>query len=113
MQISSDIIRGHLEVVILKLITEQDRYGYEIATEIYNRTDEKFSIKEATLYAMVQRLERKELITSYIGTKSKGSKRRYYKITTLGRAYYKEKRREWATLKTLMSRLLEETDERN
>ena len=113
MDISSDIIRGHLESIILKLILEKDRYGYEISSEIFKRTKEVFAIKEATLYALVQRLERKELITSYIGEKSHGSKRRYYTITTLGKAYYKEKMKEWYTLKLIMSQLLEEDNERN
>jgi len=111
--ITSDILRGHLESVILKLIIEKDHYGYEIASEIAKRTDNAFLIKEATLYAMVQRLEKKELITSYIGTKSHGRKRRYYKITTLGKAYFKEKLSEWEELKHIMSLLLEEDDERN
>ncbi|MFH5881965.1 MAG: PadR family transcriptional regulator [Candidatus Izemoplasmataceae bacterium] len=113
MEISSDIIRGHLEGVILKLILEKDRYGYEISSEISKRTENMFNIKEATLYALVQRLEKKELITSYIGEKSHGSKRRYYKVTTLGKAYYKEKIAEWQALKSIMSKLLEVRDERN
>lgn len=113
MPISSDILRGHLESVILKLIIEQDRYGYEIASEIAKRTNQDFLIKEATLYAMVQRLEKKELISSYIGAKSHGRKRRYYKITPLGKAYFKEKQAEWTELKHIMSLLLEENHEGN
>lgn len=107
MTISSNLIRGHLDGIILRLIIEKDRYGYEIASEIAKRTNDVFLIKEATLYALVQRLEKKELITSYIGTKSHGSKRRYYKITPLGKAYFKEKIKEWKMLKTIMSQLLE------
>ncbi len=107
MTVSSDIIRGHLDAIILKLIIEKDRYAYEISNQIRGRTKDAFSIKEATLYALVQRLEKKELITSYIGTKSHGSKRRYYKITTLGKAYYKEKIAEWVTLSDIMAQLLE------
>lgn len=107
MPISSDIIRGHLESVILKLIIEKDRYGYEISSEIQQRTQGLFIMKEATLYAMVQRLERKELIESYVGTKSQGRQRRYYRITPLGRAYFKEKIQEWEDLKSIMSMLLE------
>lgn len=113
MAISSDLIRGHLEVVILKLIIEKDRYAYEISNQITQRSKEQFSIKEATLYAMVQRLEKKALIESYIGTKSKGSKRRYYTITTLGKAYYQERLKEWQELKTVMTSLLEANDERD
>ena len=113
MAISSDLIRGHLEVVILRLILEKDRYAYEISNQITTRTNETFIIKEATLYAMVQRLEKKGIITSYVGTKSKGSQRRYYTITTLGKAYFKEKLNEWLELKTLMTTLLEENHEKN
>ncbi|MDC0558910.1 PadR family transcriptional regulator [Candidatus Izimaplasma bacterium] len=106
--IKSDIVRGHLESVILKLIIEQDRYGYEISNCISKRTDQKFQIKEATLYSIVSRLEKKDLIESYIGTKTHGKKRRYYKITALGRAYYYEKIQEWLQLKDILETLLEE-----
>lgn len=105
--INSDIIRGHLESVILKLITEQDRYGYEIANCISERTQSRFNIKEATLYSIVSRLEKKGLIESYIGEKTHGKKRRYYKITTLGNAYYYEKKQEWQELKEILNTLLE------
>ncbi len=105
--INSDIIRGHLESVILKLIIEQDRYGYEIASCISERTNNKFNIKEATLYSVVSRLEKRELIESYIGEKTHGKKRRYYKITSLGKAYYYEKKQEWIQLKEILNTLLE------
>lgn len=106
--INSDIIRGHLESVILKLIIEQDRYGYEISNCISERTNQKFLIKEATLYSIVGRLEKRDLIESYIGEKTHGKKRRYYKITSLGRAYYYEKKQEWLELKEILNTLLEE-----
>jgi len=107
--INSDLIRGHLESVILKLIIEQDRYGYEIANCIKERTNEAFIIKEATLYSIVNRLEKKELIESYIGEKTHGKQRRYYKITALGKAYFSEKKQEWIELKNILDTLLEES----
>ncbi len=107
--INSDLIRGHLEIVILKLIIEQDRYGYEIANCIKERTNQEFSIKEATLYSIVNRLEQKDLIESYIGEKTHGKKRRYYNVTALGKAYYNEKKQEWIELKNLLDTLLEES----
>lgn len=58
--LSSDTIRGHLDAIILRLIIEKDRYGYEISKEILARTDNMFEIKEATLYAVFQRLEKKK-----------------------------------------------------
>jgi PadR family transcriptional regulator, regulatory protein PadR len=104
--ISSDVVRGHVDTVILKLLLEKEMYGYEIANEIKARTQNKFEIKEATLYAVVQRLESKELISSYMGEKSHGGKRRYYRVTPLGRAYYKELIDEWRLLRQIMVEML-------
>jgi len=105
--IRSDIIRGHLDSIILRLILEEDRYGYEISKEISSRTENRFQIKEATLYAVFQRLEKKELIESYLGSVSQGGKRRYYRITTLGKAYLKELISEWNEIKEIMDLFLE------
>lgn len=91
----SDMLRGHLDAIILRLIYEKDRYGYEISKEISTRTNEEFQIKEATLYAAFQRLEKRELIASYFGDFSYGGKRRYYRITNLGKAFLKEEILEW------------------
>ena len=96
------MIRGHLDAVILRLILEKDRYGYEISKEIGIRTDNRFQIKEATLYAVFQRLEKKELIESYYGSVSKGGKRKYYRITTLGKAFFKETVEEWKETKEII-----------
>ena len=105
--ISSDIIRGHLDAIILRLIFEKDRYGYEIAKEIDARTSGDYKIKEATLYAVFQRLEKKNLIESYQGSVSFGGQRRYYSITPLGRAYLSEEIKEWQKTKDIIDTLLE------
>lgn len=105
--IGSDTIRGHLDAVILRLIIEKDRYGYEISKEISERTDNLFGIKEATLYAVFQRLEKKELLESYQGEVTHGRKRKYYRVTTLGKAYYSEKVKEWGTTKKIMDTFME------
>ena len=107
--ISSDIIRGHLDAVILKLIIEKDRYGYEISKEISKRTDNTFEIKEATLYAVFQRLEKNEFIISYSGQITHGRKRKYYKVTELGQSYFQEKVNEWKETKKVINTLLEES----
>ncbi|MBN2541102.1 MAG: helix-turn-helix transcriptional regulator [Bacilli bacterium] len=104
--INSDIIRGNIDTIILKLLQEKDMYGYEIVNEIKERTNNVFDIKEATLYSVVQRLESKELISSYMGEKSHGRKRRYYRITSFGKAYYKELIHEYKTLKEIMINIL-------
>ncbi|MEX1307062.1 MAG: PadR family transcriptional regulator [Eubacteriales bacterium] len=111
--ISSDILRGHLDAIILKLIIEKDRYGYEISKEIATRTDSTFEIKEATLYAVFQRLENNESIVSYSGQITHGRKRKYYKITEQGHALFEQKVQEWDETKRVIDLLMEGTDEKN
>lgn len=106
--INSDVIRGHLESVILKLIIEKDMYGYEISNCISERTKDRFNIKEATLYSVISRLQKKGLIAPYMGEKSHGGKRRYYTMTPLGKAYYQQKIVEWKEVKSILETLLED-----
>ncbi len=105
--ISSDIIRGHLDAIILRLISEKDRYGYEISNEITNRTNGEFKIKEASMYAVFQRLVKKQLIKTYLGDVSLGSRRRYYRITSLGTAYLKEEIRNWYNARAIIDIFME------
>ena len=106
--ISSDVIRGHLDAIILRLIIEKDRYGYELSKEISKRTNNNFEIKEATLYAVFQRLEKKKFIVSYSGEITHGRKRKYYKITALGREYYTEKVQDWKEIKEIIEIFMED-----
>jgi PadR family transcriptional regulator, regulatory protein PadR len=101
------MIRGHLDSIILRLVLEKDRYGYEITKEISLRTDQRFQIKEATLYAVFQRLEKRDLIQSYYGSESKGGKRKYYSITKLGKAFLKENVKEWQETKEIINLFME------
>ncbi|BBN98913.1 hypothetical protein St703_16180 [Sporolactobacillus terrae] len=59
---------------------------------------------------MFQRLEKKQLIDSYYGERSHGGKRKYYRITTLGKAYFREMIDEWREVKEIVDLFMEETD---
>lgn len=108
MPISAELIRGHLDAIILRLILEKDRYGYEIAKEIDLRSGHRLEIKEATLYAAIQRLERNRLIVSYSGQITHGRARKYYRPTAAGEAYYREKTGEWRMIKDIVDHLMED-----
>ncbi len=97
-----------MDAIILKLISEKDMYGYEISKEIASRTKNEYQIKEATLYAVFQRLERKELIESYIGTESFGGKRRYYRINSLGKAFLNEEIKVWKKTREIINIFMED-----
>ena len=57
MSITSDILRGHTEAIILSNLLEQDSYGYQINKDIMRRTNNTYELKEATLYSAFRRLE--------------------------------------------------------
>ena len=92
--ISSDIIRGYNDTIILFLLLEQPSYGYEISQRIRAITGEKYVIKETTLYSAFTRLEQNGYVESY-SDDSSGKRRTYYRITDRGRDYYQEKCEEW------------------
>lgn len=107
-EINSDIIRGHLDAIILRLVYEKDTYGYEISNEIANRTNNEFQIKEATLYAVFQRLVKNKYLESYLGDISLGGRRRYYRITDAGKQYLQEEIRIWHNARGIIDIFMEE-----
>ncbi|GAA4056722.1 MAG TPA: helix-turn-helix transcriptional regulator [Bacilli bacterium] len=106
--ISSDIMRGYNDILILQILKEHDSYGYEISKKITVRSEGHYEIKEATLYAALIRLQDKKYIESYSGNVSQGKPRTYYKLTHLGRSYLQEKFQEWQTTKKVLDNFIEE-----
>ena len=106
MSITSDLIRGHTDTIILAKLMEKDSYGYEINKAVYNVSNQKYELKEATLYTAFKRLEDAGCISSYWGDQSTGARRKYYTITTIGKEVYKQKLSEWLEAKTLIDALL-------
>lgn len=106
MSITSDIIRGHTETIILANLEQKDSYGYEINKAIQETTDNQYELKEATLYSAFRRLEQSSLIVSYWGDETTGARRRYYSITALGRAVLEQNKLDWNKAKELIDRLI-------
>jgi DNA-binding PadR family transcriptional regulator len=106
MSITSDIVRGHTDTIILKHLLDRDSYGYEINKAIQEKTDNQYELKEATLYTAFRRLEQAGYIASYWGDETTGARRRYYSITQLGRDFYKKSREEWENAKILIDKLI-------
>jgi len=106
MSITSDIIRGHTETIILARLIEQNSYGYQINKDIMEKTDNMYELKEATLYSAFRRLEQAQLIASYWGSEEIGARRRYYAITDKGREAYQEYKHDWENAKVIIDKLL-------
>lgn len=109
--ISSDVIRGYNDTIILSILLEKDSYGYEISKEIQKRSEERYIIKETTLYSAFNRLEKNGYITSYYGDETQGKRRTYYHISEAGKLYYKEKCEEWELTKDVINEFTERMDQ--
>ena len=106
MSITSDLLRGHTETIILAHLAGGDSYGYEINKSIQEKTENEFELKEATLYTAFRRLEQAGYISSYWGDEQTGARRRYYSITPAGRDAYNRNREEWDRAKRIIDRLI-------
>ena len=105
MSITSDLIRGHTEMIIMAQLERGDSYGYKINKAIGEISDGQYELKEATLYGAFRRLEENGYISSYWGDEATGARRKYYSLSLLGMEYLKSCRSEWEYAKTLIDRL--------
>ena len=106
MFITSDLIRGHTETIIMAQLVAGDSYGYQINKAIQEASGGKYELKEATLYGAFRRLEENGYIFSYWGDEESGPRRRYYKLTPQGRDFFELCKTEWENAKTLIDELI-------
>jgi transcriptional regulator len=82
---SLDLLRGTLDVLILKALSWGPQHGYAVARWIHQRTDSAMLIEEGALYPALYRLEGQELIQSSWGTSDNNRKAKFYRLTAAGR----------------------------
>lgn len=105
-KISSDLLRGHTDTIILKLLTDGDKYGYEITKLVHELSGYQYELKEATMYSSLKRLEHDGYISSYWGDESQGGRRKYYRITASGQQQYENNKQNWIFSKEILDKLL-------
>ena len=110
--ISSDVIRGYNDTIILYLLLDHPSYGYEISKNIKTMSDGKYVIKETTLYSAFTRMEKNGYIESFSEIADTGKRRTYYRITDDGRAYYYEKCEEWKLTQEVIEKFILKKEER-
>jgi len=99
-------IWGNTTMVILKLLAEEDMYGYQIINEIMKKSDNIFNLKAGTLYPILHGLEKDDMVTSYDETAENQRVRKYYKITSKGKNLLYEKESECMTYMHALNRLM-------
>ena len=105
-KITSDLLRGHTDTIILRLLIDGDKYGYEISKLTRTKSRDEYELKEATMYSSLRRLEADGDIEWYWGDESQGGRRKYFKITKKGRATYADNKSNWEYAKRVLDNLL-------
>ncbi|WP_407271804.1 PadR family transcriptional regulator [Radiobacillus sp. PE A8.2] len=108
MEINKEVLKGHIDTLILSLLHSRDMYGYELAKYVRDKSDNQFELKEGTLYLSLKRLEKNKWIESYWGDEQgPGGRRKYYKLTSVGDEGYEQKIKEWQFVKNMIDSFLE------
>ena len=95
MKIEKSLLSGSTPLLVLSLLKDEDKYGYQMADELAMRSDHTFELKEGTMYPLLHALENKKYVESYVQQTPSGRERKYYHLTDDGRAYLAYKSEEW------------------
>lgn len=100
-----ELKRGSTEVLILALLDERERHGYDISKLIEERSGGTITFHTASLYPTLYRLEEKGLIAGRWVEKAGQRRRRYYKMTSTGRQMLRKQRGIWETFFAALNRV--------
>jgi PadR family transcriptional regulator, regulatory protein PadR len=92
---SRELKKGSPELLILALLENTDRHGYEIGKLIEERSGGRLHFRIGSLYPVLCRLEEKGLIKGRWLESGSGPRRRHYHLTAKGRAFLKKERDTW------------------
>jgi PadR family transcriptional regulator PadR len=101
----SELKRGSIELLILALLEEQPRHGYDIARLIDERSDGAITFHVASLYPTLYRLEDRGLIEGRWVERTGQRRRRYYRLTVAGRKVLASQRTAWHSFFLALNRV--------
>ena len=105
MAVDRSLVSGSTTMLLLKLLSEKDMYGYEMIETLQKKSQNVFQLKAGTLYPLLHTLEGKGYLTSY--EDSTGQKvRKYYSITKSGKNFLSQKKEEWKEYSAAVANIL-------
>lgn len=94
MAVYKTLVSGSVTMLILKLLSEKDMYGYEMIATLRERSNNVFELKAGSLYPLLHSMEEKNLVVSF-EKEVLGKIRKYYSLTKEGEKVLKQKEEEW------------------
>jgi PadR family transcriptional regulator PadR len=98
MKFERELLKGVAPVVVLEILSRGKMYGYELSEALEQRSRGILSLGRGTLYPLLYNLEAKGLIVAEWEENESARKRRYYSITSDGRAELAAKKEQWMAL---------------
>ena len=95
MGIDKTLVTRSTAMLLLKLLDQEDMYGYQMIEELARRSDDTFSLKAGTMYPLLHDMQNQGLITVYEKAAESGRLRKYYSLTDEGRKALEVKTQEW------------------
>ena len=100
--------KGVLDMLVLKLLESEPKYGYQIIQEMKEKSEDVFSLKDGTLYPILYRLEDDGLVVSrWREAVGKQVPRKYYEITQVGRSELQAIEQTWQSITKGISQIME------
>ena len=101
-----DLLRGTLDLLILRTLSQESMHGYDVARSIRVRTRDELLVEEGALYPALHRLERRGLVVSTWGFSDRNRKAKYYRLTARGRQQLHADISQWERYTRAVARVL-------
>ena len=102
-----ELLKGTLDLMILKTLSWAPAHGYGIARWIERATDDVLRVEEGSLYPALYKLEEAGLITSDWGTTENNRRAKFYRLTTAGKKRLRSSHEYWARFAKAVTQVLE------
>lgn len=96
--------KGVIELLVLILLNNKDEYGYSLIKKI----TEKVLISEGTVYPILRRLVKEEVLSTYYKESLEGPARKYYHLTENGKKEFQSLMNEWNEFTLIIDNFIEE-----
>jgi PadR family transcriptional regulator PadR len=100
---TSQVKKGTLAFLVLRILKEHEYYGYELIDQLHSYTD--IEVAEGTLYPLLNRLKKENLVTSNWVEQETGIPRKYYKLTDTGKETLDEMMKYWSKLEQSIQKI--------
>ncbi|MBC8088818.1 MAG: PadR family transcriptional regulator [Phycisphaerae bacterium] len=100
------VLKGTLDVLVLKALTWQTMHGFEITAWLEHQSGRRLALEDAALYQALYRLEKRGLVAASWGVTDANRRARYYEITKAGRASLSEQTAQWVRYAETMNDIL-------